>query len=132
LVPDTGAPISNNADDLRSRIHAQHRQALTTQVAGTVRQTGTRFLMSYQFSDYRSATSGHLYSTQPTHPEPGLNGYLRQPIPNFSGLPGRMELTADLRNLLAQGYLPFDLPDGRRLLLMRTPRSVRGGLNFTF
>ena len=132
LVPDTSAPISNNADDLRSRIHAQHRQALTTQVAGTVRQTGTRFLMSYQFSDYRSATSGHLYSTQPTHPEPGLNGYLRQPIPNFSGLPGRMELTADLRNLLAQGYLPFDLPDGRRLLLMRTPRSVRGGLNFTF
>ena len=132
LVPETGTLSSNSADDLRARIHAQHRQALTTQLAGTVKQSGTRFLLSYQFSDYRSATSGHLYSTQPTHPEPGLNIYFRQPIPNMPGLPGRMELTGDMRNMLAQGYLPFDLPDGRRLLLMRTPRSVRGGLNFTF
>jgi len=132
LVPETGTLNSDGADDLRARIHAQRRQALTTQLAGTIKQSGTRFLMSYQFSDYRSATSGHLYSTQPTHPEPGLNVYLRQPIPAVPGLPGRMEVTADMRNMLAQGYLPFDLPDGRRLLLMRTPRSVRGGLNFTF
>ncbi len=132
LVPETGSLNSTNADDLRARIHAQHRQALTTQLAATVKQSGTRVLMSYQFSSYRSATSGHLYSTQPTHPEPGLNVYLRQPIPGVPGLPGRMEVTADMRNMLAQGYLPFDLPDGRRLLLMRTPRSVRGGLNFTF
>ncbi len=132
LVPETGAPITSSADDLRSRIHAQHRQAVTTQMAGVIKQTGTRFTAGYQFSDYRSATSGHLYSTQPTHPEPGMNIYLRQPLPGMPGLPGRMELTADMRNLLAQGYLPFDLPDGRKLLLMRTPRSVRGGLNFTF
>lgn len=132
LVPETGMLSSNNADDLRSRIHAERRQAFTTQLAGVLKPTGTQFRASYQFSDYRSATSGHLYSTQPTHPEPGMNVSIRQPIPNVPGVPGRVELTADMRNLLAQGYLPFDLPDGRRLLLIRTPRSVRGGLNFTF
>ncbi|MDQ6675758.1 MAG: hypothetical protein M3Z09_00510, partial [Acidobacteriota bacterium] len=132
LVPETAAPISAEPDDLRARIHAAHRQALTTQASGVAPVTGTRFLASYQWSDYRSATSGHLYSTQPTHPEPGLNLYLRQPVPAVLGLSSRMEVTADFRNMLAQGYLPFSLPDGRRLLLMRTPRSFRGGLNFTF
>jgi hypothetical protein len=43
-----------------------------------------------------------------------------------------MEATADLRNLLAQGYIPVALPDGQHLLLVHTPRSVRGGLNFRF
>ena len=131
LVPETGA-VASSADDLRSKIHAEHRQAVTTQIAGVIKQTGTRFTAGYQFSDYRSATSGHLYSTQPTHPEPGMNIYLRQPIPGVPGLPGRMEITADMRNMLAQGYLPVTLPDGSRMLLMGTPRSVRGGLNFTF
>ena len=132
LVPETAGPVTNNADELRARIHAQHRQALTAQMSGVIRQSGTRILASYQFSDYRSATSGHVYSTQPTHPEPGMNLYFRQPLGSVPGLPGRMELTADVRNMLAQGYLPFNLPDGRRLLLMRTPRSIRGGVNFTF
>ena len=131
LVPEVGA-VAASADDLRSRIHAERRQAVTTQIAGVIKQTGTRFTAGYQFSDYRSATSGHLYSTQPTHPEPGMNVYLRQPIPGVPGLPGRVELTADMRNMLAQGYLPVNLPDGSRALLMGTPRSVRGGLNFTF
>jgi hypothetical protein len=43
-----------------------------------------------------------------------------------------MEATADLRNLLAQGYLPLALPNGQQLLLVETPRSFRGGLSFIF
>jgi len=35
-------------------------------------------------------------------------------------------------NLLAEGYLPVSLSDGRRLLLVRNPRSLHGGLNFRF
>lgn len=132
LVPDTSAPVANNADALRARIHATHGNALTTQASGTAPCTGTRFLASYQWTDSSSATSGHLYSTDPTHPEPGLNVYIRQPVPSMFGLPARLELTGDFRNLLAQGYLPFSLTDGRRFLLTRTPRSFRGGLSFTF
>jgi hypothetical protein len=63
---------------------------------------------------------------------PGLNVYIRQPIPGFSMLPWRMEATADLRNMLAQGYLPLGMADGQRVLLVETPRSFRGGLSFIF
>jgi hypothetical protein len=37
-----------------------------------------------------------------------------------------------LRNLLAEGYLPFSLSNGQQIILMHTPRSVRGGLTFIF
>jgi hypothetical protein len=73
-----------------------------------------------------------MYTTQPIRPEPGLNIYVRQPIPTFFSLPWRMEATADLRNLLAQGYLPMTFAGGQRLLLVQTPRSVCGGLSFIF
>jgi hypothetical protein len=62
---------------------------------------------------------------------PGLNVYLRQPIP-FTLLPWRLEATADLRNLLAQGYLPIGVAGGQQVMLVQTPRSFRGGLSFIF
>jgi hypothetical protein len=43
-----------------------------------------------------------------------------------------VELTADLRNLLAQGYLPLSTADGQRILLVESPRAFRGGFNFIF
>jgi hypothetical protein len=105
---------------------------VTTRGSGTVPKSGTHFIASYQWMDQRSATPGHMYSTQAMRPEAGLNIYVRQPIPTFFSLPWRMEANADLRNLLAQGYLPLSYTDGRRLLLVQTPRSFRGGLSFIF
>jgi hypothetical protein len=131
LVPGESGPVADDAE-LRGLIHAEHRSALTTQASGTIRKTGTKFTGSYQFTDYQSATSGHIYATDPSHPEAGLNVYIRQPIPHASTHLGRMEATLDLKNMMAQGYLPVGLTDGRKLLLMRTPRSLRGGLSFTF
>jgi hypothetical protein len=75
--------------------------------------------------------SGNLYSTQGNRPMPGLNVYVRQPLPRMGGLPWRMEATAELRNMLAQGYVPINA-GGQRLLLFDTPRSLRGGLSFIF
>jgi hypothetical protein len=77
------------------------------------------------------ATSA-TYSTEQVRPDPGLNIYIRQPIPSGFNLPWHMEATADLRNMLAQGYLPLSLADGRRILLIQNPRSFRGGLSFIF
>jgi hypothetical protein len=131
LVPGESGPVADDVE-LRGLIHAEHRSALTTQASGTIRKTGTKFTGSYQFTDYQSATSGHIYATDPSHPEAGLNVYIRQPIPHASTHLGRMEATLDLKNMMAQGYLPIGLTDGRKLLLMRTPRSLRGGLSFTF
>jgi hypothetical protein len=120
-----------NPDELRSMIRQGRRRAVTSQIAGTSPWTGTQFVASYQWTDRRAATPTHYFVTQGTRAEAGLNMYVRQPIPTFLSLPVRLEASADLRNLLAQGYLPFTV-DGRQMYLMHTPRSVRGGLSFIF
>jgi hypothetical protein len=132
LTADDHELVSQNPDELRRMIHAGRRHAATLRTAATSPWTGTHLIASYQWTDNRRAIPGRIYSTQSSRPEPGLNVYLRQPIPALSGLPWRMEATADLRNLLAQGYLPIDTSFGGRLLLVQTPRSFRGGLSFIF
>jgi len=132
LAPSERQMETNSPDELRSLIRASRKHAVTARVAATSPVSGTHFVASYQWADARYATPGHIYSTQTARPEPGFNLYIRQPIPNVFSLPWRMEITADLRNLLAQGYLPLNTADGRRLLLVQTPRAFRGGLSFIF
>jgi hypothetical protein len=137
LVPGGAGNRIADADALRALLHTTHRSALTTRASGTIARTGTKFSASYQWTDYRTVTSGHAYGVDGSgsdlnHPEAGLNLYVRQPIPSSFRLPQHMEFTLDVRNMLAEGYVPFTLVDGRRLLLMRTPRAFRGGLSFTF
>jgi hypothetical protein len=124
--------ISNNPDELRAMIRAGRKHAATAQLTATAPHTGTHLIASYQWApDQRWVMSGNLYSTQSNRPMPGLNVYIRQPLPHLGGLPWRMEATAELRNMLAQGYVPIDA-GGQRLLLFDTPRSLRGGFNFIF
>ena len=130
LTPAGGGPAGDNADDLRARIRMGHSMAATTRVAGAIPHAGTRLSVSYQWAgDQRVAMAGNLYSTQPLRPMPGLNVFIRQPIP---GLSRRVEATAELSNMLAQGYLPLYTSDGQRILLVETPRSLKGGLSFSF
>jgi hypothetical protein len=125
--------VSNSPDELRSMIHAGRRNAATARVTATAPWTGTHFIASYQVTaDHRWASPGHSYSTASVRQMPGLNLYVRQLIPGLSMLPWRMEATADLRNLLAQGYLSLGTIGGQQLLLVENPRSVRGGLSFIF
>jgi hypothetical protein len=132
LVADRSQLQGQSPDGLRSGIRRARRQAVTAQVTYKAPWSGTEFSAGYQVADSHSVTPSHYFATQGTRAEPGLNIYLRQPIRTFSLLPVRMEASADLRNLLADGYLPFSSSDGRRILLMSTPRSFRGGLSFIF
>lgn len=132
LTADNRELVSDSPDELRSMIRSERRHAATTRVSATSPWTGTHMIASYQWSnDHRWAMPGNLYSTQAIRQTPGLNLYIRQPIPT-AGLPWRMEATADLRNMLAQGYLPLSMTNGQHLLLVETPRSFRGGLSFIF
>jgi hypothetical protein len=132
MTADNRELVSNSPDELRSMIHAGRRHAATARLTATSPRTGTHMIASYQWTnDHRWAMPGNLYSTQAIRQTPGLNLYIRQPIPGL-GLPWRMEATADLRNLLAQGYLPLNMTNGQHLLLVETPRSFRGGLSFIF
>jgi hypothetical protein len=133
MTAESGELVSNSPDELRSMIRAGRRQAATSRITATVPRAGTHMVASYQWSnDHRWAVSGNLYSTQAIRQTPGLNLYVRQPIPGFAMLPWRMEATVDLRNMLAQGYLPIDMATGQRVLLVETARSFRGGLSFIF
>jgi hypothetical protein len=123
---------SSDPGALRDLIRSAQQPWAATRVTGSVPKTGTLFKASYMWTDYRSLTPAHVYITQSLYPEAGLNISVRQPIPCPGSFLGRLEATAELRNLLAQGYLPIDTADGGRILLIQSPRAVRGGLSFIF
>jgi hypothetical protein len=119
------------ADELRSNTRTTQRFWASARASTTLPVIGTQISGSYQWTDYSTIMPTHFYLTQSTYPEPGLNIRVRQPIPSFPGIPGRLEATAELRNGLAQGYLPIS--DGtQRVLLIQQPRALRGGLSFIF
>jgi hypothetical protein len=131
LSPD--APVSADAVDLRSRMKTAMRHSMTARLSGITPGSGMRYIASYQWIDYSVLTPTHLSLTGRNSIEPGLNLHVRQPIPGFAGMgTGRLEASAELRNLLAQGYLPISTLDGRQLILIHSPRAVRGGLSFIF
>jgi len=132
LTADRSETVSSDPDELRAMIHSGRQQSMTMRVVATSPHTGTHIAASYQVADARFSVPEPIYSTSSLRPQPGLNIYVRQAVPIFSSLPWRMELTADLRNLLRQGYLPLSAVDGSRLVLMENPRMFRGGLSFIF
>jgi Carboxypeptidase regulatory-like domain len=132
LTADSRELVSNSPDELRAMIHAGRKHAATTRISATLPGSGTHMIASYQWSSGDGwVMSGNQYSMQAMRPLPGLNLYIRQPLPRLPLLP-RMEATADLRNMLAQGYLPLAAAGGQRLMLVETPRSFRGGFSFIF
>jgi hypothetical protein len=132
LIPGDGEVRGDRPEELRAMLHRGQRRWLALIASGSIARIGTQCTASYRWSDGNSLTAGHLYLTQTLRPDVGWNIYVRQPVPAFPGLRGRLEATADLRNLLAEGYLPLATADGGRILLLHTPRSMRGGFAFVF
>jgi hypothetical protein len=122
---------SSQAADLRGILRVRNRNWATGRASATLPGTGTRVTGSYGWADFRSLMPAHLFLTQSFAQEPGVNITIRQPLPSFGG-PGRFEATAELRNLLEQGYLPVTTSDRRTMLLTNAPKAVRGGLSFIF
>jgi hypothetical protein len=131
LTADNRELTSHNPNALRALIRPGQKQAVAARVTARA-AAGTRLIASYELADDRWAMPGHLYDTQATRPMPGLNVYFRQPVPFICRRVCQAEATADLRNLLAQGYLSLPAANGQNVLLVQTPRSLRGGLNFVF
>jgi len=101
-------------------------------VRASIPGSGTRFTAGYGWVDSGSFVPVHVFVTQNNIVSPGLNFGFQQPIPSLFGFPGHLEITADLQNLLAQGYIPVGPSGPGQLLVVQSPRAIRGGLNFTF
>jgi hypothetical protein len=118
--------------DARQWIRAEQRHAVAAKFSGTVPKAKTRWIASYRYTGgHRALTPVDLFDSSPGQAGPYLNLFIRQPMP-ASFLAGHMEILMDLRNLLAQGYVPVMGPDGRTLYLVQSARSVRGGVAFSF
>jgi len=111
---------------------AQNHNIATLGVRARIPKLGTRVSAHYGWADPRTAIPQHTFTTQNVAFAPGLNIAVRQALPNFFGLPGHLELTGDLRNLLSQGYLPMGTANGQQLLIVEAPKVIRGGLSITF
>lgn len=116
----------------QSSISTQRRHAVAAKLSGTSSRTHTRWIASYRWINGQAITPVDMYNASPGQSDPFLNLFIRQPIPSLGFLGGHMEAMIDLRNLLAQGYVPVLGQDGQTIYLVQSARSVRGGVAFTF
>jgi hypothetical protein len=118
--------------DAREWIRTERRQAVAAKFSGTLPKAKTRWIASYRYTGgHHALTPVDLFDSSPGQSDPYLNLCIRQPIP-ASFLAGHMEILMDLRNLLAEGYVPVMGRDGHTLYLVQSARSVRGGVAFSF
>ena len=117
--------------DARNWIRTERHSSVAAKFSGTLPKSKTRWVASYRYASKRSLTPVDEFNGSAGRAEPYLNICLHQPIP-ASFLAGHMEILMDLRNLLAQGYVPVMGSDGQTVYLVESARSVRGGLAFSF
>lgn len=110
-------------------IATQRRHALAAKFSGTLSRTHTRWIASYRWVNGPAITPVDMFNASPGQSDPFLNVFIRQPLPCMGG---HMEALIDLRNLLAQGYVPVLGQDGQTVYLVQAARSIRGGVSFTF
>ena len=107
----------------------ERRHALAAKLSGTTPHTHTRWIASYRWVNGPALSPVDMFNASPGQSDPFLNIFIRQPIPNLGG---HMEAIIDVRNLLAQGYVPVLGQDGQTVYLVQAARSVRGGVSFSF
>ena len=118
--------LPNVANDLT----AQTAQTATLALKGRVIRSGTKLRAAYRWQPTRLVTAVDPYGS--FSDQAYLSCYLRQAIKLGNLLPTGLEATVDVTNLLAQGYRPFLSADGHTLFLAQAPRTLQGGLAFTF
>jgi hypothetical protein len=120
------------ADEAANYMSVQRRHSMTYKASGQIPTWKTRWIASYKWTSGPALTPVDLFNSSPGQADPYLNIFVRQPIPGANSLPGHMEALIDVRNLLAQGYVPVLGQDGQTVYLVQSARTIRGGVSFTF
>src|SRR5262249_20199583 len=108
------------------------RQAVAAKLSGHIPHSRTQWITSYKWTSGQALTPVDLFDASPGQSDPYLDFSLRQPIPAGRFIPAQMEAMVDVKNLLAQGYVPVVSQDGQTVYLVQAPRSIRGGVAFSF
>jgi hypothetical protein len=118
--------------DAEQAIATVRRQAVSAKLGGKLNRTHTRWIASYRWVSGPALTPVDMFNASPGQSDPYLNLFIRQPIPTLGFLPAHMEALLDVRNLLAQGYVPVIGQDGQTVYFVQSARSVRGGVTISF
>ncbi|MGA8734234.1 MAG: carboxypeptidase-like regulatory domain-containing protein [Terriglobales bacterium] len=110
----------------------RRRQSAAAKVSGILPKSKTHWMASYRWVSGEALTPVDVFNASAGRADPFLNLFFRQPIPGTGFFPGHIEAIVDLRNLLAQGYVPVLGSDGHTVYLVQSARAVSGGVAFTF
>jgi hypothetical protein len=114
--------------DAQDNSTVRYRHSVGGKISGTAPKTKTRWIASYGWTGGRALTPVDMFNSSAGQTDPFLDFFVRQPLPGTS----RMDLIVEVRNLLAQGYVPVFGQDGHTVYLVQSARAVRGGVAFSF
>jgi len=120
---------ASNWQSLARTLQIARQHSIAAKFSGRIARYGTNWIASYKWTSGNALSQVDAFNASPGQTDPYLSVFVRQPIP---GAAGRLDALVDIRNLLAQGYLPVSAPDGRTVYLVQSARSLRAGLAFTF
>ncbi len=132
LAAEREALATESPAELRSALRPEREHFVIAQLTMQVPGARTWIASSYQWARQVVVTPPDLFNSSAVRSLPGVNVMVRQPLPSVNYVRGKFEATAEIRNLLADGYIPMRTADGRRMVLIPSPRSFRGGFNFVF
>ena len=118
--------------NVRDNTVTTYRQALSAKLSGTAPHTKTRWIASYGWTSGRALTPVDMFNASAGQADPFFDLFFRQPLPGSGTLSAHMDIVLEIRNLLAQGYVPVFGEDGRTVYLVQSARAVRGGVAFNF
>ena len=118
--------------DARDATALRYRHAVSGKLSGGVPGAKTHWIASYGWTSGRTLTPVDMFNSSAGQADPFLDFFIRQPVPGMASLPGHMDLLIEIRNLLAQGYVPVVGQDHRTVYLVQSARAVRGGVAFNF
>ena len=121
-----------NLMSARGSLRNVSRHALAGKMSGTIPESKTHWIASYRWTSGEALTPVDLFNASPGQADPYVNVFVRQPIPHLGFLNVKMEALLEIRNLLAQGYVPVLGSDGRTVYLVQSARAIRGGVAFNF
>jgi len=122
--------VAEQLPEVAAGLHPETAGAATAAIKGRVLCTGTKLRAAYRWQPRRLVTAVGPYEA--FSDQAFLSFYVRQAVRWGDKFPPGLEATVDVTNLLAQGYQPFLSADGQTLFLAQSPRTVQGGLSFTF
>ena len=132
LTPNEGALQTAEVAELRDSLRMKRAHMVTASLSTELPKSNARVLSTYQWVSRSAAIGPDLYNHFAARSDPGWNLVIRQPLPFVGPLPGKLEATADIRNLLNAGYIPIQTFDGQQMFLLQAIRSYRGALSFVF